>query len=171
MLKIKNNAISEHSSHIITALVKSKLKHLDISENPLGHDFYKNLPSWKQSSLESLNISATSMDSEALIVFLINIEENKNLHKLKADKNDLSHHWFSQMRNVIDVNSSLESLSLFDCNILTISSLFEGLTHNKYIKKLNISNNLFDDDYATVKNALANNKFLEELRMKFCGVN
>lgn len=71
---------------------------LDISENPLGPNFYLTSPSWKQSTVRNLDVSQTNMNSEALIYFLSRLEENKSLQIFKADKNDFSHHWFNSMK-------------------------------------------------------------------------
>ena len=47
---------------------------LDISENPLGPNFYLTSPNWKLSTVRNLDISMTEMNSEALIYFLERLE-------------------------------------------------------------------------------------------------
>ena len=73
ILCLKNNGINEHSANSISAIVKSGIISLDLSENPLSPAFFLGLPSWKPSTLSYLDISMTDMDSESFIFFLSRI--------------------------------------------------------------------------------------------------
>jgi hypothetical protein len=63
---------------------------------------------------------------------------------------------------------------MVDCGIKSFAGIFEGLTHAKYLKKLNLNYNLVnidDEDVQKVKECLKFNKSLTEIRMRFCGYN
>jgi hypothetical protein len=70
---------------------------MDLSCNPLGEEFYKNLPILKSTTIRELNLGETSMNSECLYDFLERIEESKSLSVLRLDRNDFSHHWFGKI--------------------------------------------------------------------------
>jgi hypothetical protein len=67
------------------------------------------------------------------------------------DKNDFSHHWFGKIGEKLETNNSLEFLSLNECQIKTFMSIFQGLTQNKYLKKIHANNNAVDCDNEMVK--------------------
>lgn len=45
-LDLKNNWITEQASLQISVIARSGLVDLDLSENPLGPNFFYNIPSW-----------------------------------------------------------------------------------------------------------------------------
>lgn len=48
--------------------------------------------------------------------------------------------------------------------------MFTGLNFNKYLKKLNISLNQFDEGTKELADLVRLNKTLTDLRLKFCGL-
>ena len=81
------------------------------------------------------------MTSENLYCLFEKFEECKTLVVLKLDGNDFSHHWFGKMGEKFEINSSIEYLSLNNCQIKYFQPFFDGLIHNKYLKRLDASNN------------------------------
>ena len=145
ILSLKNNGITEQAALHISMLAKSGIINLDISENPLGPNFYLNLPSWRGSTINILDVSSTNMNSEALIYFFNRLEENKAIQHLKMDRNNFSNNWFGQIKEAFEVNTSIETLSMVDCSIKRMSEAFAGLYHNRYLRKFNISGSQFEE--------------------------
>ncbi len=98
VLSLANNQISggKVCEHFYN-LVRSGLTHLDLSNNPLGNEFFKSLPILKAITLKQLSLIDTKMSSENLYEFLQKLEESKTLSVLKVDNNDFSHHWFGKI--------------------------------------------------------------------------
>ena len=58
-----------------------------------------------------------------------------------------------------------------NCQIKFFQPFFDGLLHNKYLKKLDASNNFVDRDslvHEKIVHFFSFNKYLQELRIKFC---
>lgn len=63
---------------------------------------------------------------------------------------------------------------MVNCGIKNFDWLFEGVTHSKYLRRLNINYNLVDvhkENVEKVVTCLKANKTLQELRMRFSGYN
>ena len=104
--------------------MRSGVTHLNLSSNPLGDDFYRAIPIFKGTTVKDLNLSQTSMNSHNFYELLQKIEEAKSLTILRVNNNDFSHHWFGKVGEKLETNSSLEHLSLNDCQIKTFLPIF-----------------------------------------------
>ena len=61
-----------------------------------------------------------------------------------------------------------------NCSIKYFKPLFDGLTHNKYLKRLDVNNNCVDcevDMSAKIIECFSFNKYLEEFRCRFSNLN
>ena len=176
VLSVANNYIagSKVVGDYFHGLIRSGLLRLNMSDNPLGEGFYKNLPMLKSTTVREVDLSCTNMTSEQFYDLLKKIEESKSLSTLILDKNDFSHHWFGKIGERLETNNSIEFLSINDCQIKSFMSLFHGLTQNKYMKRLHASNNAVDSDVEMLRkigDCFVYNKELEELKFKFCNLN
>lgn len=70
----------------------------------------------------------------------------------------------------MQINTSIESLSIVDCKIKRMNEAFTGIFHNRYLKRLNISSNQFEEGIKELCDLVKTNKVLNEIRIRFCGL-
>ena len=89
ILSVEGNSIGGRDcGRIIGKLSKLGLLELNLSHNPLGEEFFVGMESWKGSTVRILDLTATEMNSNALLVFLIKVSHCRWLECLKFDQNN-----------------------------------------------------------------------------------
>jgi len=151
-LNLQNNEITEKGiSYLESKLTTSKLKHLNISCNPISDNGLISLGNCiggKQlNEIVSLNISECSVTFESFFPFIKKISKNLKIQILISNKNNLSSNNKWHLLDDFFKKLSLKSLSLGSCNLnqdmKEISNIFK---FNPTIKYLDLSHNKITDE-------------------------
>ena len=151
-LNLQNNEITEKGiSYLESKLTMSKLKHLNISCNPISDNGLISLGNCiggKQlNEIVSLNISECSVTFESFFPFIKKISKNLKIQILISNKNNLSSNNKWHLLDDFFKKLSLKSLSLGSCNLnqdmKEISNIFK---FNPTIKYFDLSHNKITDE-------------------------
>ena len=151
-LNLQNNEITEKGiSYLESKLTTSKLKHLNISCNPISDNGLISLGNCiggKQlNEIVSINISECSITFESFFPFIKKIAKNLKIQILISNKNNLSSNNKWHLLDDFFKKLSLKSLSLGSCNLnqdmKEISNIFK---FNPTIKYLDLSHNKITDE-------------------------
>lgn len=169
-LNLHNNEITERGiSYMESKLTECKLKHLNISCNPISNNGLISLGECiggKQlNEIISLNVSECSITFESFFPFIKKISKNQKIQTLICNKNNLSsnnYRW--HLLDDFFKKLSLKNLSLGSCNLnqdmKEISNIFK---YNPTIKNLDLSHNkISDENYEYFQTYPKENLTLEE---------
>ena len=169
-LNLHNNEITERGiSYMESKLTECKLKHLNISCNPISNNGLISLGECiggKQlNEIISLNVSECSITFESFFPFIKKISKNQKIQTLICNKNNLSSN--NNRWHLLDdffKKLSLKNLSLGSCNLnqdmKEISNIFK---YNPTIKNLDLSHNkISDENYEYFQTYPKENLTLEE---------
>lgn len=59
---------------------------------------------------------------------------------------------------------------MINCRIKRLCETFKGLQFNRYLKKLNLSNNQFDEGIDELCLFISENKVVSDLKLRFCNM-
>lgn len=171
-LIIPNNEINEKGVlYLESKLQTCKLRHLNISCNPIGNNGIISLGNCiggiKLSEISSLNFSECAVTFDAFCTFIKKISKNQKIQTLIANRNNLSSENKWHILDDSFKKLSLKQISLGSCNLNSdmkeISNIFK---YNPTIKYLDLSHNkITDENFEGFQTYPKENLIIEELDM------
>ena len=169
-LIIPNNEINEKGIlYMENKLQTCKLKHLNISSNPIGNNGLISLgiclAGDQLNEIISLNISECSITFDAFFIFIKKISKNQKIQILTANKNDLSSNNKWHILDDFFKKLSLRNLSLGSCHLnKDMKEIADIFKFNPTIKYLDLSHNqITDENFESFQSYPKDNLILEEL--------
>ena len=168
-LILSNNEINEKGIlYMETKLISCKLKHLDLSCNPISNNgliSLANCISSKQlNEILYLNIAECSLTFDAFRQFIKKLSKNHKLQTLIFNKNNLFSNKWESLETIFS-GMALKNLSLGSCHLgPVIKDISHVFMRNATIRYLDLSHNQIDDiQFDYFKEYPVNNLALEEI--------
>ena len=168
-LILSNNEINEKGIlYMETKLISCKLKHLDLSCNPISNNGLISLANClsgkKLNEISYLNLSECSLTFEAFRLFFKKLSKNHKLQTLIFNKNNLFSYKWESLETTFS-GMALKNLSLGSCHLgPVIKDISRVFIRNASIRYLDLSHNQIDDyQFDYFKNYPVNNLALEEI--------
>lgn len=169
VLILSNNEINEKGIiYMETKLTQCKLKHLDLSLNPINNNGLISLANCLSgdilNEISYLNVSECSLTFEAFRMFIRKLSKNHKLQTLIFNRNNLFSNKWETLQNAFS-GMALKNLSFGSCQIgPSIKDIAQVFRRNATIKFIDFSHNQIDDDqFYYFQNYPINNLALEEI--------
>ena len=163
---INCNITGKEVSHWLGTVEMSKLKNLDVSNNPIsiqGAEAIQNMIiNTKQ--LQYLNLSGCMIQPENLDQIIVQLKVINSLLHLNISDNNLSDRIALKLKDVIIKNTAIQQLHFSNCNLNPsgVTVLFTAIEHNSHVKCIDISlnetSNVFNKE---LRGVVTSNHFLE----------
>ena len=104
--------------------------------------------------LRKLNLAESALTPRQVSVLAEALKENKGLRYLNLWMNDISPEGILQVGKMLEINETLEKLTLGDNNMgVGIYDICDGLKKNKTIRKLRITNEMYNGSMSMIEKA------------------
>ena len=157
----------EEVSHWLRIMDVSKLKHLDVSNNPisvLGAGLMQSVII-NTRNLQYLNLSGCMLQPEQLVQIIVQLKDINSLLSLNISDSNISDAIALKLKDMIIKNTDIQHLHFSNCNLSHsgVTVLFNAIKHNSRVKCIDISLNeissiIFNKELIDV---LSTNRFLK----------
>ena len=168
-LILSNNEINEKGIlYMESKLNICKLKHLDLSCNPISNNGLNSLANClvgkRLTEITYLNVSECSLTFDAFRIFIKKLSKNHKLQTLIFSKNNLFSYKWETLENAFS-GMAIKNLSLGSCHLgPVINVVAHVFKRNASIRYLDFSHNQIDDrQFESFQDYPLNNLALEEI--------
>ena len=161
----------EEVNHWLRIMDMSKLKHLDVSNNPisaLGARLIQNVII-NTTNLQYLNLSGCMLQPEQLDQLIVQLKVISSLLYLNISGSNLSDEIAVKLKDVIIKNTNIQHLHFSNCSLThsRVKVLFNAIKHNSHVKYIDISlnetnSNMFNKELI---DEVTSNQFLESIML------